>query len=434
MSAVGVDHAAMAARRSLRIAWLGPAPGEGGGVPGVNTELLDGLARRGHRIDCFFPSSGQVLPQRLLENPNLKFVWGTSDWQWDRWYSRSRITAFASGMLARGYSSIRLRQTITDAHRREPYDVVYQFSSIESLSVPSAVTRSVPLVIHPETHSAGELRALIAERAVSRRCEPLYRFVLALTIMLARTLVQRVRIRRAKLLVCISSVFRDHIVHDYGFPAAGTVVVPNPVRIERFPEGREPHAPPPRVLVLGRIAVRKGVEDVLALARLLRDRGVAVKIRVVGGPSLWSDYSRLLDELPPETAEYVGPLAPAEIPGELRRTDVLLQASHYEPFGLTVAEALASGVAVLATTEVGASEGVDESVVARVSPGDIEGMADALAELLSRGERDGERIAATARAEAERLFAPAVVCEQIARALERLVAVGAGSDSRRSAS
>jgi glycosyltransferase involved in cell wall biosynthesis len=430
VSAIGLDRAAASSTRGLRIAWLGPAPGEGGGVPGVNTELLDGLARRGHRIDCFFPSSGQVLPARLLENPNLKFVWGTSEWQWDRWYSRSRMTAFASGMVARGYSSIRLRQTVTAAHRREPYDVVYQFSSIESLSVPSAVTRSVPLVIHPETHSAGELRALIAERAVSRRCEPLYRYVLAVTIMLARTLVQRVRIRRATLLVCISSVFRDHMVRDYGFPRAGTVVVPNPVRIERFPGGRERHDLPPRVLVLGRIAVRKGVEDVLALARLLRDRGVAVRIRVVGGPSLWSDYSRLLDELPPETAEYVGPLAAAEIPDELRRTDVLLQASHYEPFGLTVAEALAAGVAVLATTEVGAAEDVDQGVLSRVSPGDIAGMADALVELLARGARDGEAVAATARAEAQRLFAPAVVCEQIAEALERLVASGAGPVTR----
>src|SRR5664279_3214598 len=98
--------------RSLRIAWLGPAPGEGGGVPGVSTELLDGLARLGHRIDCFFPSSGRTLPERLLENPNLKFIWGTAEWQWDRWYSRSRITAFASGMIARGYASVRLRRAI----------------------------------------------------------------------------------------------------------------------------------------------------------------------------------------------------------------------------------------------------------------------------------------------------------------------------------
>ncbi len=421
MSAIGA--------KSLRIAWLGPAPAEGGGVPGVNTELLDGLARLGHRIDCFFPSSGQKLPARLIENPNLEFVWGTSEWQWDRWYSRSRITAFASGMVARGYSSVRLRQKIAEAHRREPYDVVYQFSSIESLSVPVAVTRSVPLVIHPETHSAGELRALIAERGVSRRCEPGYRFASALAIMLARTLVQRVRIRRAKLLICISGVFRDHLVRDYGFPRESTVVVANPVRLERFAIHPTARAGVPTVLVLGRIAVRKGVEDVVAVAQTLRDRGVRVNIRVVGGPSLWSDYSRLLEDLPPETSEYVGALPAAEIPDELQRTDVLLQASHYEPFALTVAEALAAGVPVVATSEVGAIEGVDRAVLGEVAPGDIERMADALVEMLGRVEREPAQTAERARAEAERLFDPDVICARLSTALETLVSGGTRDDA-----
>ncbi len=407
--------------RSLRIAWLGPAPGEGGGVPGVATELLDGLAKLGHRIDCFFPSSGQTLPARLLENPNLTIVWGTAEWEWDRWYSRSRITAFASGMIARGYASVRLRRAIAAEHGREPYDLVYQFSSIESLAVPAAVTRTVPLVIHPETHSAGELRALIAERALSRRCEPSHRFLSATAIMLARSLVQLVRIRRARLLVCISGVFRDHLVRDYRFPATATVIVPNPVRLERFDPARATHDEPPTVLVLGRIAVRKGVEDVVAVSRVLRDRGVAVRIRVVGGPSLWSDYTRLLDDLAPETAEYAGALPAADVPAELERSDALLQASHYEPFALTVAEALACGLPVIATSEVGAGEGVDPSVLTVVSPGDVEAMADAIVATLERSHAEGERTAAMARSEAERLFAPPVVAKSLSDALERLV-------------
>lgn len=403
--------------RSLRIAWLGPAPGEGGGVPGVATELLHGLASLGHRIDCFFPSSGQTLPARLIENPNLKFVWGTAEWQWDRWYSRTRIMAFASGMVARGYASVRLRRAITAEHAREPYDLIYQFSSIESLAVPAGVTRTVPLVIHPETHSAGELRALVAERHLSLRCEPFQRFLSATAIMLARSLVQLVRVRRASLLVCISAVFRDHLVHDYRFPAQDTVVVPNPVRLERFDPARALRSEPPTVLVLGRIAVRKGVEDVVAVARLLRDRGVEVRIRVVGGPSLWSDYTRLLDDLPPETSEYAGALPAAEVPAEIERSDVLLQASRYEPFALTVAEALASGVPVIATSEVGASEGVDPAVMSVVSPGDVATMADAIVAVIERSRAEPDVTAATARSEAERLFSPRVVTERLSEAL-----------------
>jgi glycosyltransferase involved in cell wall biosynthesis len=406
---------------SLHIAWLGPAPGEDGGVPGVATELLDGLARLGNRIDCFFPSSGQKLPARLSGNENLTFNWGTSEWKWDRWYSRTRIAAFASGMVARGFASLRLRRQIVRRHREDPYDVIYQFSSIESLAVPSGLTRAVPLVIHPETHSAGELRSLIAERRLSLRCQSRRRVLSVAAIMLLRALVQRRRVRRARLLICISGVFRDHLVRDYGFPAANTVVVANPVRLERFARADKPVGKPPVVLVLGRIAARKGVEDVVAVARTLLERGAAVRFRVVGGPSLWSDYTKLLEDLPRENSEYAGAVAPSEIPAELQGSDLLLQASKYEPFALTVAEALAAGVPVIGTSEVGAIENVDRTVAAEVATGDVPALAAAIMEMLERVRASPERLSAKARAEAERLFAPAVVCREISIALERLL-------------
>jgi len=419
--------------RSLRIAWLGPAPGEDGGVPGVARDLLHGLAERGHRIDCFLPSGGQRIATQLAENPSIAFVWGTSQWQWDRWYSRTKIAAFASGMIARGLASVRLRRLIEDGHAREPYDVVYQFSSIESPAVPPRLTRTVPLVIHPETHSAGELRSLICERRLSLRCQSPARFASVIAIMLARSLMQRVRIRRARLLVCISGVFRDHMVNDYGFPVGDTIVVPNPVRLERFRPSDRPLGEPPVVLVLGRVVARKGVESVVAVAKLLRDRDVPVRIRIVGGPSLWSDYTKLLDDLPAETAEYVGPLPSSEIPAELAASDLLLQASRYEPFALTVAEALAAGVPVVGTSEVGAIESVDSTVAAEVAPGDAQAMATAIVAMLERVRIAPAETRATARAEAERLFAPDVVCDAISAALERLVGGAEDDGSGRTA-
>ena len=409
--------------RSLRIAWLGAGPGrrDGGGVPGVATELLRGLALLGHQIDCFLPSAGRELPPRVTDQENLTFIWGTSDWRWNRWYSRTNIAASASGQIARGFASLRLRREIARRHAQRPYDIIYSFSNIETPAVPATVARSVPLVIHPETHSAGELRFLIGERRLALRCQPRYMVVVAVAVMLSRTLIQRVRIRRASLLVCISSVFRDHLVADYHFPVENTVVVANPVRLERFADIERRPRETPTVLVLGRIAVRKGVEDVVAVARTLRDRGANIQIRIVGGPGLWSDYTKLLDDLPPENAEYVGRISPSEIPAELAQCDVLLQASRYEPFALTVAEALAAGVPVVATSEVGAIEGVQRSVLAEVAPGDVEGMAGAITTMIELVRSSPEETRSRARAEAERLWAPEVICAQISSALVHLV-------------
>ncbi len=282
--------------------------------------------------------------------------------------------------------------------------------------------KEVPLVIHPETHIAGELRFLFSERRLSLRCQPAHILAVAASTMAVRALIQRVRIKQASLLICISAVFRDHLIRDYGFPREHTVVIPNPVRLERF-AGEEAHAPgsPATVLVLGRIAVRKGVEDVIALASTLLERGADVRIRVVGGPSLWSDYTKLLEDLPRENSEYAGQVPPAEVPAELERSDILLQASKYEPFALTVAEALAAGVPVVATTEVGATEGTDRHVVAAVAPGDVGAMADAIEATIERLREAPAETRALARKEAERLFSPDLVCERISLALQELV-------------
>lgn len=411
--------------RPLRIAWLGagPLPQESGGVPGVATELLHGLAQLGHHVDCFLPGAEREVPERLAAQERLTFVWGTSRWRWNSWYSRTELARFVSGLFSRSVASLRIRRVLARRHALEPYDVVYQFSSIETLAMPSAMRGRVPLAIQPETHMAGELRALIAERKLGARCQPRRQLAIVIAVRFVRTLVQRSRIRRASLLVCISSVFRDHLVRDYGFPLARTTVIPNPVRLERFSSADVDRdvGSPATILVLGRVAVRKGVEDVIAVARLLRDRGLDARVRVVGGPDLSSDYTRLLGELPPENSQYVGRIPPSEVPAELAGSDVLLQASKYEPFGLTVAEALAAGVPVVATDEVGAIEQIDPSVAAAVAPGDVEALAAAIEAMLARLRSDAHAVRSRARAEAERRYAPEVVCAQLDAALRSLV-------------
>ena len=79
--------------------------------------------------------------------------------------------------------------------------------------------------------------------------------------------------------------------------------------------------------MLGRIAARKGIDDVVAIAKLLLARGVDARFRVVGGTSLWSNYLKLLDDLPEENSEYVGRVESSRVPAELAGSDVLLQAS-----------------------------------------------------------------------------------------------------------
>jgi glycosyltransferase involved in cell wall biosynthesis len=311
----------------------------------------------------------------------------------------------------------------------KPYDVLLQASSIESLGVPRRLLRKVPLVIRPDSHQAGELRWLIKEWRLAVRCQPAYVFVIVVAVMTLRTLVQMAAIRRARLLICLSTVFRDHIVHDYHFPIERTVVVTNPVRLQRYSPAEGDLGSPPTVIVPGRLSMRKGLEDVVALSRTLLDRGIDVRVRVVGGPSLWSDYRKLLEDMPPENSEYVEKVPPLEMPAEYAASDIMLQASKYDPCPMAVIESLASGVPVVATSEVGSIEGVARSVVIEVPPADVNGMADAIEEMLRRLRNDAAEVRRTARAEAERRFATDVVCAQVSDALEELLRQRHGVDA-----
>ncbi len=104
-------------------------------------------------------------------------------------------------------------------------------------------------------------------------------------------------------------------------------------------------------------------------------------------------------------------------------SDLLIQPSKYEPFGLTVGEALASGLPVVVTDEVGAAEDVS-SQCARVAPvGDIEALESEVRHLITQIQRgQTAQLRAAARAEAERLFDPRRVAESIARALDEFAA------------
>ena len=161
------------------------------------------------------------------------------------------------------------------------------------------------------------------------------------------------------------------------------------------------------------------------LSHRLDDLHGKVEIVVIGGPSTWSDYRKLLDALNPRIARYWGSVAPDELARLYREAVAVLQPSQYEPFALTVGEALAGGTPVIASDEVGAAEGIDPRVCQVFPRGDRDAFERAVRDAIGNVdfEQRGE-LAALARAEAERLFAPATVAATLLEELERARAVG----------
>jgi glycosyltransferase involved in cell wall biosynthesis len=387
----------------------------------VGTQLIHGLGEAGVEVDCFIAGAEGDVASSLLDAPNVRFFFRPKVWSWGRWYSRHPLLAFLSGHAARARSQLQIVDDIVREHRKRPYDVVYQFSQSEFTPLRPRRRHLPPLVVHPSTHAAGELRWVRRESALALRGESRRRLLAVQAILGARALVQRFELPTADRVLGVSRRFSRHLGDDYRIRPERLSTVINPIDLERFQVGdRSPGSDEMiTLLFVSRISVRKGVDLVADLSHRLADLTGQVRIIVIGGPTLWSNYLPILEDLNPEIARFVGQLGARELAQLYAESDALLQPSQYEPFGLTVAEALASGMPTIASDEVGAVDGVDPEVCLTFPAGDagaFEATVRQLVERLRAGE--GAEMRRRARLEAERLFDLRTVTASLVRELE----------------
>jgi glycosyltransferase involved in cell wall biosynthesis len=381
----------------------------------VATQILSALPAAGAEVDAYVAGMHHDL-SALAATGGIRLIREPDHWEWNKWYSRNSLLAVTSGQVARLRAQRRLVRQLLANNRRDPYDIVYQFSQFESPWSRSTALKLPPIVVHPGVHAAGELRWLRREEDLSRRCEPAHIRLALRGVLMARSVAQRRGAHAVDAFLAPSEVFARDIENDYGIEPARVHVVFHPIDLDRFspsPATRD-HGAKLQLLYVSRIALRKGVELIVALSHRLADLAGSVRLRVVGDKAMFSDYRPLLRDLNPTVATYEGGCAPGDLAKLYRDSDVLLQPSHYEPFALTVGEALASGLPVVASDRVGATEGVSRRVCRVFPSGSIDALEANVRTLLDElraGERSTMRD--LARAEAERLFAPDVVARQL---------------------
>lgn len=212
-----------------------------------------------------------------------------------------------------------------------------------------------------------------------------------------------------------SDVALDHVVFCSQYqrerhlaarlPLGDSVIVPNAVDIGRFDGPPRRAGADARLLFVGRLVAEKGAHLAIDAIEELRRRGWnRLTLDIAGVPSYPLDYATALQDGVTQrglqdAVRFLG-FVPAEgLPQVYREHDVLLFPSrHLEGLPLTLIEAMASGLAVLATTSGGNREFLQDGVNSRVLPPDADGalIADRLAELLD-DPAGAERLASAGR-------------------------------------
>jgi glycosyltransferase involved in cell wall biosynthesis len=378
-------------------------------------------------VDYYMTGKSAAIPASLREDEAMRVYHQPMHWDWQRWYSRNPLSAFITGQAARGAAQLSLARMMAERHAREPYDLVYQFSQIELFGLRGQRGVLPPIVVHPGVHAAGELTWHRREDSLAARGERRQRRMAARAMLVGRAARQRRDIRLVRRVIAPSRVFAAHLSEDYDLPIDRISVVPHPIDLARFAP-RETAATngserPLRLLFVSRLSVRKGLDLVVALSHRLADMAGKVQIDVIGDKSLWSDYRALLPDLNPAIASYRGQLDDSSLSRVYADADGLIQPSKYEPFGLVVAEALASGIPVVASDEVGATEGVDPGCCSVFRSGDLGALERAVREMIARIESGARpEIAHLARAEAERHFSVERAIDGIVQSLDAALA------------
>jgi glycosyltransferase involved in cell wall biosynthesis len=145
------------------------------------------------------------------------------------------------------------------------------------------------------------------------------------------------------------------------------------------------------VLSVGRLVEKKGHDTLVRAAAVLRDRGAAFRLRIVGEGAEWSHLQRLVHELRVDDhVTFTGPLTETELRHEYERAQVFALACRELDNGdrdgipNVLLEAMAHGLAIVSTRCPGVQEAVvDEQSALLAEPNDVEGVAARLLRLLA---------------------------------------------------
>jgi glycosyltransferase involved in cell wall biosynthesis len=212
--------------------------------------------------------------------------------------------------------------------------------------------------------------------------------------------------------------------------------VENPVADSFFDVVRAPH--PRRILCAGSITERKNVAGLIQAFALVAAAQADVELRIAGA-GMDQPYGRLCQQLVHELhlerhVSFLGPLSIGQIQTELSQTGCLALTSLQETAPLSISEAMAAGVPVLASNLCGNPWMVEEGVTGRlVNPEDRGDIARGLTRLLFSD--DQTKMGARAKFRAEKRFRGSAVALSTAAVyqaiLENALPAGCAEATRR---
>lgn len=211
-------------------------------------------------------------------------------------------------------------------------------------------------------------------------------------------------------IVAVCNYNRVQLVHR-GVPESKIVVIPCGVDVDRFvPSVKATATRELRIVAVGRLVPKKGFSVLVEAMAVLQARGVECRCVIIGEGPLHQELTTQIAGRHLESRfKLLGGLSREDVAVHLAESDVFclpcIVASDGDRDSMPVAakEAMACGLPIVATSEVGLPELVTPGAGYLVSPNDSVALADALEKMRAMGQRGRASMGAEARVRAERV-------------------------------
>ena len=239
-------------------------------------------------------------------------------------------------------------------------------------------------IVHAHVARDYPLAALVTGRSKAR-------LVLTRHVLFSMNPIHKLTLRRTARVIAVSQAVADALREQRIFDAVRIVVVYDGIDVDRFAKGRESvrqDSGKLRVGTIGHLAPIKGFDDFIRAAAVVsRERDDADFVILGEDKSEHGENRRALEALIDDLklnqrVKLTGWVE--DIASILPTFDLFVSSARAEPFGLSIVEAMAAGVPVIATASEGAIEIIEPNQTGLLVPiGDIEAMAKAITFLLN---------------------------------------------------
>jgi len=242
-------------------------------------------------------------------------------------------------------------------------------------------------------------------------------FVLTRHVLFPLKSIHKLTLRDASRIIAVSQAVAAALKKQNIFDPRRIVTIHNGIDTRRFAQAsRERSRPlclqkvtaPLLVGVVGHLAPIKGQEEFIRAAAIVASRRSDVAFVLAGeDKSRTGEHRAAIKDLIAQLGMdgHIHLLGWVDDVTELLRAlDLLISPSRSEPFGLAIVEAMASGVAVVASASEGAREIIEDHATGRLFPiGDGEALAKIICDLLA-DEQERKRLSRNAKVVAQERF------------------------------